>query len=144
MTLQKGHKTGNRLSATNQPKRNGRKPSHVKQLVKALHIDDATQDISTEDIYKLMGYLLVATKSKIEIMLRHPDLPFLIVNQIRAMVMDFQNGKTDTVDKILDRLYGKAQQKTELTGAGGSQLIPDRPMSRKDYEKLLNDLKCGQ
>lgn len=40
-----------------------------------------------------------------------------------AMLRDMQNGKTYTIDKIRERLFGKPTQYVELTGAGGKDLM---------------------
>jgi len=136
----KGNNQGNRFTRDKQPKNPGRKPSRFEQLVAAFRLEDTTRQISKADVLRLMAYLLSCTKTEIEVMLRNPELPFAIVGQIRAMITDVQNGKTDTIDKIFDRVYGKATTPMEITGAGGSPLIPDKPMSRKDYVKLLNDM----
>lgn len=113
------------------------------EFIKAFNMDDSTRAISREDAYKLMSHLLSCSKTQLEAMARNPDLPISIVCQIKAIVTDMANGKTDTVDKLFDRLYGKSMQPMEITGGEGMPLIPDKPMSRKEYEKLLNRLKCG-
>ena len=46
-----------RFSRTNQPKRNGRKPSTY-ALIKKLFGTDAEAELSKEDYYKLIAYLL--------------------------------------------------------------------------------------
>jgi len=143
MPLKKGNKLGNRFSKTNQPSKNGRKPSRMNLLFSAFKVEDETRSVGKEDIFKLMAYILGCTKGEIETMLRNPELPFSVACQIRAIITDVQNGKTDTIDRIFDRVYGKATTPMELTGAKGVQLIPDEAMSRRDFEKLLSDLKCG-
>lgn len=113
------------------------------EFIKAFSIEDPKRTISREDAFKLMGHLLSCNKAELETMARNPDLPISIVCQIKAIVTDMSLGKTDTVDKIFDRLYGKSTQPMELTGAQGTPLIPDKPMTRKEYESLLNKMKCG-
>lgn len=142
--MQKGNKSGRKFSKDNQPTKNGRKPSRIKQLIASFKVDAEHESMSREDAFKIYGYLLSCTKTQIETILRSPDLPFAIVLQIRAMFEDAKNGRADTVDKIFDRIYGKANQPMEITGAGGTPLIPNKPMTRKGFEKLLEDMKCGK
>ena len=143
MPAPKGNKNGKRFSATRQPKNPGRKPSRMNEFIKAFNLEDESRQISREDATKLLVHLLGCNKAQLELMARNQDLPVSIVCQILAIVDDIANKKTDTVDKIADRLYGKSMQPLELTGAQGSPLIPTAPMSRKGYEALLNKLKCG-
>lgn len=143
MAAKKGNKTGRQFSKTHQPAKQGRKPTRMSEFIKAFKMDDESRAISKEDAVKLLTHLLSCSKPQLEIMARNPDLPVAIVCQIKAIITDMANGVTSTVDRIFDRVWGKATTPIEMTGANGTQLIPDRPMSRKDYEKLLNDLKCG-
>jgi hypothetical protein len=141
--FEKGNKIGPRFSKTNQPKNPGRKPSRINQLIRTLKVEDEEEKLSKEDAAKLLGYILGCTKTQIEAMLRNPDVPFAITCQIRGMITDAQNGSTKTINEIMDRIWGKSLQPIEMTGPAGIPLIPDTPMSRKEYEELLNKMTCG-
>jgi hypothetical protein len=90
---------------------------------------------------KLLRFLLSCTKSQIEALLRDSNAPLFIVSLIRAIMTDLQNDKVDTVNRLFDRVYGKTFASTEISITEKSSFRQDRPMCRKDYEKLLNDLK---
>ena len=111
------------------------------EFTKAFKLDDESKEISKEDALKLMTKVLMSSKADLEAMARNADLPIAIACQIKAIVTDMQNGRTDTVDRLFDRLYGKSIQPMELTGAEGTPLIPKEPMSRKEYAAMLNKLK---
>lgn len=140
MPLQKGHKIGQRFSTTNQPKKNGRKPTLLKQLTETYNKEGHPQQLSKEDAFRLFAYLLTCTKSEIEALLRNPELPFSIATIIRAMIADLQKGKADTVDRLFDLVYGKGPAPIEFSIKVNGPQIPDKPMSRKDYEALLKEL----
>ncbi len=144
MTFPKGHNYGNRFSHNNQPQNSGRKPSRLKILQAIFNSLDENERLSKEDILKLLEYIIICNKAQLETIARNPDLPMIIVNQIKAIVTDLASGKTDTVDKIFDRLYGKATISLEVTGAAGVPLIPDKPMSRKEYETMYEQLIQGK
>jgi len=140
----KGNKRGKKFSAANQPAVRGRKPSRMSEFIKSFNLEDPDRAISKEDAYKLLKHILFCNKSQLEAMARNSDLPVAIVCQIKAIVTDIANGRTETVDKLFDRLYGKSMQPVELSGVSGRPLISNTPMSRKAYEELYNRLISGQ
>lgn len=144
MGAPKGNTNGNRFSEKRQPKnRTGRKPSRMNAFIKQYNLENPEEIISREDANKLLQYILSCNKVQFEALSRNGDLPVSILAQIFSIAEDLKNKKTDTIDRITDRLYGKTTQPMELTGAKGTPLIPSGPMSRKDYEKLLLKLTCG-
>lgn len=86
--FEKGNKKGNRFSATNKAKNPGRKPTRMKEFIKAFQMDDESRAISKEDSYRLMTHLLSASKSQLEAMARNPDLPIAILTQIKGIITD--------------------------------------------------------
>lgn len=108
---------GNRFSRDNQPPNRGRKPSVITKMKRI--------GLTGDDIAKLMENLLVSDERKAKSMLGDPDLPILAVGYLRALVMDAKAGKVDTLERMLDRLYGKAVRKSELTGKDGKDLLPE-------------------
>lgn len=98
--------------------------------------------MTKEDAQKLQRYLYFCSKAELEKMSRNSDLPIAIVAQIKAIITELALGKTDQIDRIYERLFGKATQPMELTGANGTPLIPKEPMSRKDFENLITELTC--
>lgn len=59
----------------------------------------------------------------------------------RAILFDMKNGKTTTLDKIAEKLYGKAVQRVEHTGADGSNLIPARTLTKEEAKELMQGLE---
>ncbi len=141
MTLQKGHKIGNRFSRENQPRNPGRKLSRLNEFSNAFNLIDEDRKISKEDTFKLLEYLLSCSKTDIEIIVRDPDLPISMICLIKAIVDDLSRGKCETVFKLYDRLYGKTIQAVELPTSQGVPNIPKGPMGRMDYVRLLDELQ---
>ena len=88
---------GNRFTTDNQPAKRGRKPSLYRQI-KELLGTDARAELSREDYYRLIRFL------------------------IRAVVKDSRAGRMDSLNSLLDRLFGKAAQ--PLAGEDGERLFP--------------------
>ena len=142
MGAPKGNKNGRLFSKARQPgKRPGRKKSLINEFIKDFNLVDGSRQISREDANKLLWHILCCNKADFEAMSRNSDLPISLLSQIRAIAEDLKNGKTNTVDKIWDAIWGKSFQTMELTGAKSLPLIPAGPMSRKGYLKLLEDIQ---
>lgn len=98
-----------RFSATNQPKKNGRKPSLYSQLKEMAKLEGGI-DLSREDFSKITMLLLSKSLKELQTIAKAEDTPIWVVNIIRAIVMDAQTGRISTLDSLLDRLFGKATQ----------------------------------
>jgi len=85
--------------------------------------------------------LITLTFSELKALEQNEETPALIKNYIRAIISDMSAGRTTTVDKIVERLYGKAIQRVEHTGADGSDLMPARTLTKDEARELFNDLE---
>lgn len=100
-----------RFSSTNQPQRNGRKPSTY-ALIKKLFGTEANAELSKEDYYKLIAYLLERPIDDLQKLAKDKSAPIWIVTIIRAIIKDAGKGNMFTIDSLFDRLFGKATQST--------------------------------
>lgn len=103
---------GNRFSTTNQPKKNGRKPSLYNQLKELAKIE-GNIDLSRDDFSKLTALLLSKSLKELNAIQQDEETPIWIVNIVRAIVKDSNEGRISTLDTLLDRLFGKATQPTQ-------------------------------
>jgi hypothetical protein len=98
-----------RFSATNQPKRNGRKSSLYTQLKEMAKLE-GNIDLSREDFSKMTMLMLSKPLSELQTLAKSEDTPIWIVNIVRAIIKDASDGRISTLDSLLDRLFGKATQ----------------------------------
>lgn len=98
-----------RFSATNQPKKNGRKPSLYTQLKEMAKLE-GNIDLSREDFSKMTMLMLSKPLSELQTLAKSEDTPIWIVNIVRAIIKDASDGRISTLDSLLDRLFGKATQ----------------------------------
>ena len=112
---------GNRFTTENQPAKRGRKPSLYRQI-KELLGTDARAELSREDYYRLIGFLLEQPIDTLKRLADHPTTPIWVINVIRAVVKDSRAGRMYTLDSLFDRLFGKATQ--PLSGEDGERLVP--------------------
>lgn len=122
-----------RFSSTNPPKNPGRKPSlynHIKKLLGT----EAKAELSKEDYFKLIQFLLEQPLDNLKKLADSKNTPIWIVGVVRSVVKDANAGRTTTLDSLFDRLFGKASQ--PLTGKDGETLFPPRtltPQEAKEY-----------
>lgn len=119
--FKEGNKSGNRFTSSNQPSRKGRKPSRFKEIINEL--DELGESLSLEDFNKVVKSLLTLNKDKLVEIAQNNDTPIAIVIIASAIAGDIENKQLGNLDRLLDRVYGKATQKSEVTGKDGKDLI---------------------
>lgn len=119
--FEKGNTLGNRFSSNNQPKKkNGRKPSLYKQL-KELTGKKVGFEMEQEDFYNVIRFLLEQDLETLEAMLivsdaktgkkaLNPKTPSWVLTIVSAITADAKIGRTNTVEMLFDRVFGKAVQ----------------------------------
>lgn len=108
-SFKKGNKAGVQFSSTYQPKKPGRKPALYKQLVSMIGYSFKCE-LSREDFLKIQAWMLERTLAELKAIGQDPQTPAWIVTMVSAMMNDVKEGKQDAIDKIYDRLWGKAVQ----------------------------------
>ncbi|MBQ4541091.1 MAG: hypothetical protein IJA37_07970, partial [Alistipes sp.] len=71
---------------------------------------DCGVELSREDYQKIIGYLLERTVQELEAIQSSPDTPSFVVSIINALFYDMKTGRIQTLDALLDRLFGKPNQ----------------------------------
>ena len=102
-----------RFTKERQPKNRGRKPRFFNEAKRAYQIDES-------ELKDIMMWLLCLTKDELEAKMKDPDTPIVIHSFAYALHKDIGRGVTFTIKEILERLYGKADQKIDFTSMGES------------------------
>ena len=149
--FEKGNKVGNRFTSENQPKNSGRKPALYKKL-KELTGKKVDYELSKEDYYKVIRYLMERTPGELKKILENAkddangSTPVWVLNVISAINSDIRYGRTTTIDSIFDRLFGKASQPIEgdINASLSGSLAPDLSALSTDdllkYNELLDKI----
>lgn len=149
--FEKGNKVGNRFTSENQPKNSGRKPALYKKL-KELTGKKVDYELSKEDYYKVIRYLMERTPGELKKILENAkddtngSTPVWVLNVISAINSDIRYGRTTTIDSIFDRLFGKASQPIEgdINASVSGSLSPDLSALSTDdllkYNELLEKI----
>lgn len=145
--FQPGNTLGKRFSTTNQPKITGRKPTLYKQLFKATS-KRVEIELSKEDYYNILRYLMERTPSELKIIAKHEKTPAWISNIISSIFTDIKTGRLTTINNLFDRLFGKATQIIEAEIDGNvTNLGPDLSVLTTEellkYNELLEKIRLS-
>jgi len=134
-----GNKVGNRFTKSNQPKNPGRKKSRFKQIIAQL--EDVGEPLSKEDYSKIIASLLTMTVAELKALAEKKGTPIAIIVIASAIAGDIENKQMNNIERLLDRIFGKALITQELTGKDGKDLIPARVLTKKEAKEFLNKLE---
>jgi len=125
------------FSKTNQPKNPGRKPSRFKQIISELNeLDDP---LSLEDFRKIALSLLSVDKDKLVAIAKKKTTPIAVVIIASAIAGDIENKQMANLDRLMDRIFGKALQPTDITSNGESIKEPSG-LTKDQIDKLIEKL----
>lgn len=79
--------------------------------------------------------------SEAQLLSKSDDAPMYLKNLCIAIVLDMKNGRTDTIDKLQERQYGKAVQRIEVTGKDGSPIQTQRQMTQTEAKNFIKKLE---
>jgi DNA-binding cell septation regulator SpoVG len=119
------------FSSTYQPKKNGRKPSHLRKWIK-------DNNISTDDIRRMIGSLgpMIKTIDDAKELLEKEDTPFIVKLFLKPIIQDFVKGSTKTIQWMIEYGFGMPKQEIEST----ETKITAKDIPREDRKKMLSDL----
>lgn len=92
--------------------------------------------IGSTEVTEWYETLLTVDTPTLTALAKDETTPALVRTYARAIIMDMKVGKTTTIDKISEKLYGKAVQRVEHTGADGGDLIPARTLTKEEAQEL--------
>lgn len=128
------------FSSDHQPKKNGRKPSHLKKYFKE-------HNIGTQDMRLLLGGIIprYRTIDQIKEAVKDPKTPPLIIFILRAVLNDFSKGKIDTIQWLVH--YGYGMPKIEIESKNDTvttELSPEERKKRIDELLMKRNLQIQE
>jgi len=122
-TFKKGH-SGNpstqfKKGEVNNPK--GGPKSWFTIFCEKMNVDSEVK-YPKSDVLKILEWIIQLNLDDLDKVRDNPECPAIIISFIDGMKADRQEGKTITVNSVLDRILGKATQKTEHTGKNGGPI----------------------
>lgn len=122
-----------RLQGTSRPE--------VAKLLTSLNINLSVQ-LSKNDTANLLACLLTCNDAQLTALYNNKKIPIVIKTVIKRLQEDAKLGNIDTIERLWDRVFGKAQM--QLNTPDPSQLhtglLPDVPVSREAYIVIRDTL----
>ena len=139
-------KPGKTFSSEYQPNR--RRTTLFKMLADIIGEQEVKVSLTKDDFYKCYQYIIELNAEEIARIINDPKTPVWMVSVAKAIVTDAQSGSSATIEKMFDRLFGRAAQSTDIT-SGGEKITVNPPKivftddyeddpDNDDEEKLLN------
>ena len=97
--------------------------------------------LTTEEITDWEAALLTMQLDEITNLAKESEAPMYVRGLAMAILTEAKNGSSKTLERIREHVCGKARQQVELTGAGGSDLIPARVLTKDEAKELLEGLE---
>ena len=121
--------TGKQFSSAYQPVNRGRKRSALRKFLK-------DNGVSLQDVRLVFQYLMVRKMSDVKKLKEDADkLPAIVGFTVSALLKDYEAGKLDTFNSLLDRIWGKPMQQVELGAIQND--IPDNPDERRQLMQQI-------
>lgn len=119
----------------------------VVKLLDSLNIN-LSLNLSQADTHNLLGCLLTCNEQQLTALYNNNRIPLAIKTVIKRMMEDAKLGNIETVEKLWDRIFGKAGKATlELPAASlpnvAQGIIPNTIVSREAYT-IIRDTIIGR
>lgn len=119
----------------------------VIKLLDSLNIN-LSMHLTQADTYNLLSCLLTCNEGQLKALYANPKVPLAIKTVIKRIQDDARLGNIDTIERLWDRIFGKASKATlempvgtQIAGVPG--LIPQTIVSREAYT-IIRDTIIGQ
>ena len=118
----------------------------VVKLLSSLNIN-LSLNLSQSDTYNLLGCLLTCNEAQLNALYNNNKIPLAIKTVIKRIMDDAKLGNMDTIERLWDRIFGKAGKATlELPGTQpivAQGIIPNTIVSREAYT-IIRDTIIGK
>lgn len=119
------------FSSTNQPKKNGRKPSKLKAFIKE-------NDLGKKDVELIARGILEMGRDELMKLANDQAEPILVTGFAAALLMDMKKGSTSAITLLMERAVGKIKDEIEIKDRRFSDFdIELTETEEKEYRKQL-------
>lgn len=100
---------------SNEAKRKPKRKPTWKIFMENLNLEyDGKELLSENDYNDIFALLSSMNKEQIGELIKNPNIPLAVVCYIKAIKTDLESGETKTLDKIIERRFGKPNVKAEV------------------------------
>lgn len=119
----------------------GKPKNRVKELLKRILPKGKLKKIealTVEEINTIESTILAMELSDLRLLAEADETPSYAKSLALAAIIDMKNGRTNTVDRLVDRIYGAVQQRLDVTSEGKPI---GRLMTREEQVEYLRQLE---
>lgn len=116
-----------------------RAKAYFKRLLSKAQLKKS-EGLTADEINTIERKVLEVGLPDLQLLAKDGGSPAYLKNLCMAIIIDMKNGKTDTVDKLRERQYGKAKQQIEVTGKDGAPLM-QQPLTQQQAKELIENLE---
>lgn len=111
----------------------------LKELAKLSRAFYVAKKLTHEELQDVCTLIIKCTRTDLAAIMADPETPILKVNLIAAILSDINQGKMDTVDKLMDRIVGKPKSQAQDVQAPSQAVqvvinLPDNGRGAQDIE----------
>lgn len=99
-----------------------------------------SEGLTQEEINTIERGILAMELPDLQALAKADETPVYAKALAMAIIVDMKNGKITTVDRLMDRQYGKPQQKVDIT-SNGRQIQLGTPLTREEQIEYLKELE---
>ena len=99
-------------------RRRGKGIGTTESLRYALRFDKSDMPLAYREVKTICAILLSCTMGQIKEFSENKNLPIILTTICKAMLMDFERGKINTVEWLSDRAFGKPKKCIKRMGKG--------------------------
>jgi hypothetical protein len=109
----------------------------MQQLLLALNLSSSMQ-MTNKETSDMLKTLLTCNETQLNALFHNAKLPVALKIIIKRILQDIQNGNTETVERLWDRIFGKTGMSDPALVGGNvsdsiNSIIPGAPISREAY-----------
>lgn len=109
----------------------------MQQLLLALNLSSSMQ-MTNKETSDMLKTLLTCNETQLNALFHNAKLPVALKIIIKRILQDIQNGNTETVERLWDRIFGKTGMSDPAQVGGNvsdsiNSIIPGAPISREAY-----------
>lgn len=109
----------------------------MQQLLLALNLSSSMQ-MTNKETSDMLKTLLTCNETQLNALFHNAKLPVALKIIIKRILQDIQNGNTETVERLWDRIFGKTGMSDPAQVGGNvsdsiNNIIPGAPISREAY-----------
>ena len=100
------------------------------------------EGLTAEEIRDYDSALLTMRLDEVTNLAKAVEAPLYVRGLAMAILTETKQGKCGTIERLRERLYGKAIQQLQLTGADGKDLIPPaRVLTKEEAREFIAELE---